>query len=101
MSTKLKITYLDEREPVEINAGPRAEVAMERQYERPASECGSNEHVYFLAYSAMVFAGQLPKDTEFDTFLAELEDVQPVELPELDEKAGPTRKGRRTTASPS
>jgi hypothetical protein len=93
---KMKVHYKDERGEVEVNVGPRAEVALERQYEIAASDATHNEHVYYLAWAALHFAGLEP--SEFDAFLDSIEDVNPVE--EEPEK-GPTRRAPRRTASSS
>lgn len=89
---KLKVTYSD-GQAVEINAGPRAQVALERNYGITLAEGRAMEHLYYLAWAALHFAGQEPKD--FDEFLGRIDDVDPVEESEPD----PTPRARRRTAS--
>ena len=94
--TKMKVTYLDGTE-VEINAGPRAEVELERKFNISAAKMDRNEHFYFMAWAALKYSGQDP--TEFDEFLEKIEDVDNVDEPEERKGAGPTRPARRRRTS--
>lgn len=83
-SAKLKITYTDGTE-VEVLAGPRAQVEMERHFKISVQEANRIEHVYWLAWKALFLAGKEPG--EFEGFLDRIADVD-----QLDEvPANPTQ----------
>lgn len=92
-SIRLKVTYTDGTSR-EVNAGPRAQVELERKFEvalGALDEKGTPiEYSYFMAWAALHFAGQEAAD--FDDFLNRLEEVEQVAL----EAANPTQ-----TAPPS
>ncbi len=91
---KLKVAYTDGRE-VEINAGPRAEVALERKFDMSAGDIKRNEHFYYIAWAALHFANQEP--AEFDAWLELIDDVVQVDAPA--ESPDPTRPARRPRTS--
>jgi hypothetical protein len=91
MSSKLKVEYLDGR-VVEINAGPRAHVAFERQFDISITEMDRAEHVYYLAWAALHFAGQ-EKDKDFEDFLDRIDEVEKVDG---DEPVDPTPPDQHT-----
>lgn len=93
---KLKITYNDGREPVEVEATPRAQVAFERQFDISIEAGDRVEHMYYLAYAAAQQSGAEPKDREFDAFLDSITEVDAVEEKQ---EPGPTPRVRRSAAS--
>lgn len=82
---KLKITYTDGTE-VEVLAGPRAQVDLERHFKISVQEANRIEHVYYLAWTALHLSGKEAR--EFDAFLDVLADVD--ELGEVE--ANPTQE---------
>jgi hypothetical protein len=80
---KLKVTYLDGRQ-VEVNAGPAAEVAVERKFAIAFSEISRSEEFYYLAHAALFKAGKEPAD--FDAWLDLIEDVDPIRPQTAEEK---------------
>lgn len=94
---KLKVTYAD-GETVQVNAGPRAQVALERQYGvglGKAFDSEQIEYVYYLGWAALHFAGKEPKD--FEGFLDRIADVEV----ESDDEADPTSAGQSPAPSAS
>ena len=89
---KLKVTYADGRQ-VEISAGPKAQVAFERKFDLPLTSMERVEHLYYVAHSALHFAGL--EDKDFDDFLGRIEDVSRVG----DEEPDPTAPARRRRPS--
>lgn len=90
---KLKVSYTDGR-TVEINAGPKAQVAFERKFDLPLTSLERVEHLYYVAHIALHFAGLEEKD--FDDFLGRIDAVeQAAGASEPD----PTRPARRRKAS--
>jgi hypothetical protein len=82
--TRLKVKYTDGTE-VEILAGPRAQVDLERHYKMSIAEARNVEHVYYLAWTALHLAGKEPR--AFEEWLDGLADVD--NLGEVD--ANPTQ----------
>lgn len=100
---KLKVTFNDGRDPIDLNAGPAAQVQLERQYQLgmvemcdPEGRLKNFEYTYYLGYAALHVAGLIPQDTEFDAFLRQIEDVDHVAA---DEPARPTKKAQSRAAS--
>lgn len=95
---KMKVEYKDGTD-VEVKVGPRAEVALERQFEIAAADATHNEHIYYLAWAALHFAGQEPaKSAEFDAWLDLIVDANVIDEPE---KKGPTKRAQSRPASSS
>jgi hypothetical protein len=82
--TRLKVTYTDGTE-IEVLAGPRAQVDLERHFKMSIQEAKNIEHVYYLAWTALHLSGKEPR--AFDEWLDDLVDVD--QLGEVD--ANPTQ----------
>jgi hypothetical protein len=93
---KAKITYQDGR-VVEAIVGPKAQVAVERQYNVSLADdklVRRLEHIYYMAYAALWAAGLEPRD--FDAWLGDVADVEEVEqAPDPD----PTQAGGSAISS--
>lgn len=73
---KARIVYNDGREPVEVIASPRAQVATERHFKQSLGVSMNMEHVFYLAWAAAHYAGIEPRD--FESWLDVIADVEPV-----------------------
>lgn len=91
---KLKVSYSD-GQTVEINAGPKAQVAFERKFDLPLTSLERVEHLYYVAHIALHFAGLEEKD--FEDFLGRIDSVEQAQ--EAASKTDPTRPARRRKAS--
>lgn len=94
---KLKVTY-EGGDVVEVNAGPRAQVALERQFGVGIGNAFDEkrmEYVFYLGWAALHFGGR-EQDKDFDDFLSRIEDVEAVDEDEPD----PTPPAQDTGESP-
>jgi hypothetical protein len=93
---KFKVIYNDGRE-VEGWAGPRAEVEIERKFDISADKVSRNEHLYYLFWAGLFYAGQ--ETREFDDWLVDVKDWDLLEPAGKGGKGNPTRPGRRPAKS--
>jgi len=99
MAQHLRVTYNDGRK-VEVIASPKAQVQVERHFKISLADDNTRrvEHVYFLAWASLHYAGQEPND--FENFLGSIEDVEVTDAVEPDPtQADPSSDG--SFSSPS
>jgi hypothetical protein len=71
---RLRVLFVDGREPVVVNISPRVQVTMERHFGTSLINLDHAEHAYYAAWVAL---GKQPPD--FDEFLDTIDDVEKVD----------------------
>lgn len=95
---KYKVEYNDGREVV-ADCGPKAIVALERQYGISFSDIETAEHIYYLAWQGLSIAGV--ESSQFDDFLGAIAEVDPIKKGTGEAATDPTQSGPPTETSSS